>query len=203
MQDTLNKEIVLFALYELGGAKEPIHTEDIAHRVFQYPIGRQRYRWERYQMYPDKERVARELRRLKNWKGIAFVKGHVNIGARKDRIDGWMLTSAGVERVKTLEERLVQTVETPMGNHSVYKTEDLRRRILDTACYKIYLKDHSLGSAKDHDFTDLLYCLPDAPKNKIRSAYDAVLANAKAVDAIDLLAFLKALGERFKNLLTD
>ena len=98
-QETFNRDIVLFALYELGGAKRPVHTEDIAHRIFQYPIGRQRYRWEHYDMYPDKERVARELRRLKGRQGTAFVKGHVNIGAKKDRIDGWMITAAGVDRV--------------------------------------------------------------------------------------------------------
>ena len=86
-EDIINKEIILFALYELGGAQGPVHTEDVAHRVFQYPIGRQKYRWEKYKKYPDKERIARELRWLKNWKGICYVKGHVNIGARGDRID--------------------------------------------------------------------------------------------------------------------
>lgn len=203
VQDTLNKDIVLFALYELGGAKEPIHTEDIAYQVFQYPTGRQRYRWERYQMYPDKGRIARELHRLKNWKGTSFVKGHVNIGARKDRVDGWMLTSAGVERVKALEERLIQVVQTPMGDHSVYQIEDFRQRIVHTTCYKMYLKDQSLADAKEHDFTDMLFCLPDAPKNRIRSAYNELLANARAVDAADLLAFLQAAGKRFKHLLTE
>ena len=201
--DTLNKDIVLFALYELGGARRPVHTEEVAHRVFQYPIGKQRYRWERYGMYPDKERIARELRRLKNWKGQSYVRGHVNIGARKDRIDGWMLTAPGVERVKKMEKRLTTTLATEMGTHSVYEAEDIRKRIVKTACYRVYQKDTSLGSAKDHHFTDMLYCLPDASSDKIRSGFDALLAGAKAVEAAEIVEFLEAAAVRFRNLLDN
>lgn len=200
--ETMNKDIVLFALYELGGATLAIHTEDIAHRVFQYPIGRQRYRWERYDSYPDKERVARELRRLKKWKGTAFVKGHVNIGAKKDRIDGWMLTAAGVERVKSKEMQLAASVKRAMGTHSVYDAEDLRRRIVGSDCYKIYLRNPSLEEAQEHNLTDMLYCLPDAPKEKVQSAFDQLVANAKAVEAADLLDFLGAVRRRFGHVVS-
>jgi hypothetical protein len=95
-----NRDIVLFALYEAGGVDKPINTEHVAHKVFSYPIGKKRFRWEHYGIYPDKERIARELRRLKNFKGKSFVRGHVNIGARKGVIDGWLLTSEGVSRIK-------------------------------------------------------------------------------------------------------
>ena len=199
--DIVNKDIILFALYELGGARSPVHTEDVAHRVFQYPIGRQKYRWEKYDMYPDKERIARELRWLKKWKGKSYVKGHVNIGARSDRIDGWMLTAAGVEQVKQMERRLRKAVEAEAGTHSVYKADEVRKRITETACYKLYQKDPALSNATDHHFTDMLYCLPDASSDKIRSALDALLANAKAVEAEDMVAFLEATRTRFHKLL--
>ncbi len=201
VQEPPNRDIVLFALYELGGANRPIHTEDVAHRVFQYPIGRQRYRWERYAMHPDKERVARELRRLKNARGSVFVKGHVNIGAKKDRIDGWMLTSEGVDRVKSMENQLAAAVGAAAGSHSIYKAEDLQRRVTSTECYKIYLSDPSLSQANDHDLTDMLYCLPDATTKKIRSVFDELLADAKAVGAAEVLAFLEAARSRFHHLL--
>ena len=200
-EDVVNKEIILFALYELGGAQAPVHTEDVAHRVFQYPIGKQKYRWEKYEMYPDKERIARELRWLKNWKGVCYVKGHVNIGARGDRIDGWLLTSAGVEHVKHIEPRLRKAVEAKAGTHSVYKADEVRKRITDTACYKLYQEDPTLSNATDHHFTDMLYCLPDASSEKIRSAFDALLGNANAVEAKDMVAFLESASNRFKKLL--
>lgn len=195
-----NKDIVLFALFELGGAKEPIHTEDIANKIFSYPIGKKIYRWEKYE-YPDKERVARELRRLKNWQGISYVKGHVNIGAQKNRIDGWALTAAGVERVKILEDRLGKLVQVSQNTNLIYATEDIRRQLKESKCFILYKKDPLLSRAKDHDFTDMLYCLPDAPYEKIQSEFDKLLASARAVEASDIVEFLENLAKRFNHLL--
>ena len=198
-----NKDLVLFALYEVGGAEGPVHTEDVAAQVFRYPLGKQRYRWERYADYPDKERVARELRRLKRTKGISFVKGHVNIGAKKDRADGWMLTSAGVDHIKAIEKRILTSLGEATGTHSKYEEDAFRRRIISTSCYKIYLTDPTMQGATDHVFTDMLYCLPDAPKERVRSAYDQMLAHAKAVGAIDLIEFLEATRRRFSGFFTE
>jgi len=194
-----NKDIVLFALYELGGAETLIHTEDIAVQVFQYPLGRKWYQWERYGEYPDKERVSRELRRLKNTKGNALVKGHVNIGAKKDRLDGWMLTAAGVDRIRSIEKQIVAALGREEVTHSKYKIDKLRSRITCTSCYKRYLKDPTLKEVNDHDFTDMLFCLPDAPSQRVRDAYDKLLANAKALGATDLIDFLEAVRYRFKE----
>jgi hypothetical protein len=201
-EDTVNKEIVIFALYELGGAHSPIRTEDVAHQVFQYPIGRQRYRWEKY-LYPDKERIARELRRLKNWKGSSYVKGHVNIGARGDRIDGWMLTPSGVEHIKQIETRVREAVEATASAQSIYKADEVRKRITESACYKLYREDPTLSNAEDHHFTDMLYCLPDASSEKIRSAFDALLSSARAVESEEMIVFLESVRARFHKLLGE
>lgn len=203
MVDTLNKDIVLFALYEIGGASVAVHTEDVANKVFQYPLGRQRYQWEKYSIYPDKERVARELRRLKKWKGTAYVKGHVNIGARKDRIDGWLLTPEGVERFKAIEGPMRAALEADAGTHSVYKAEEIRRRIEGTSCYRLYKKTNSFRDAEDNDFTDMLYCLPDSSTDKIRKSFDSLLSNAKAVDSYDLITFLETARSHFAKLLGE
>lgn len=194
-----NKDLVLFALYELGGAEKPVHTEDVAAEVFRYPLGKQRYRWERYAEYPDKERMTRELRRLKNMKGTSFVKGHVNIGSKKDRLDGWTLTAAGVDRVRLIEKQIATALGEVIGTHSKYREDELRRRIASSSCYKTYLNDPTMRAVKDHAFTDMLYCLPDAPSERVRAAYDRVLANAKAVGAKDLIEFLRAARKRFAS----
>lgn len=194
-----NKDLVLFALYELGGAERLVHTEDVAVEVFRYPLGQQWYQWERYAEYPDKERVARELRRLKNTKGNALVKGHVNIGAKKDRLDGWKLTAAGVDRIRSIEKQIMAALGREEVTHSKYKIDKLRSRITATSCYKLYLLDSTLKEANDHDFTDMLYCFPDASNQRVRDAYDKLLANAKALSATDLIDFLEATRYRFRG----
>lgn len=196
-----NKDIVLFALYEVGGAERAVHTENVAARVFEYPLGRQRYRWERFE-YPDKERVARELRRLKQYKGISYVTGHVNIGAVSDRTDGWMLTADGVDRVNAVKETLQTKLGSATGTHSKYAEVALRQRLLATSCYKGYLSDPTLKSARDHDLTDMLFCLPDAPAARIKAAHERLLAQAKAVSAQDLVDFLGIVRQRFARFFT-
>lgn len=193
-----NIDLVLFALYEVGGAKKYVNTEDVAAKAFGYPVGRQRYRWERYD-YPDKARVARELYRLKRAKETPFVKGHLNIGSKKDRLDGWMLTASGVDRIKAIENHAASIVGKATGTHSKYEEDALRRRITTTPCYKIYLKDPVMREARDYVFTDMLYCLPDTPNDKVCDAYDHLLASAKAVSARDIIEFLEAARRRFKS----
>ena len=194
-----NKDLVLFALYRLGGAERTVHTEDIAAEVFRHPLGRQTYSWERYTQYPDKERVARELRRLKKSKEAPMVEGHVNVGAKSDRIDGWRLTSAGVERVKAIEARVLGAAELSGPYPHRYSVHSLRGRISSSSCYRMYLTDAELRQAVDHDFTDMLYCLPDAPDSAVRTAHERLMANARAVNATDLVVFLEAARRRFSR----
>lgn len=200
-EDIINRDLVLYALYELGGAERPVHTEDVAATVFEYPTGRQRYRWERYANFPDKERVARELRRLKNLKGASLVRGHVNVGAKANRQDGWMLTTAGVDRIKIIQNKVTSVIGEPAGDHHIYDETSLRSKIEKTKCYQSYLEDNSLSLAKDHEFTDMLYCLPDASIDQIHQSFDMLLVRTEAVNAKDLLDFLEIARDRFSHLL--
>lgn len=201
LADLNNKDLVLHALYEAGGAVRHVSTEHVAGKVFEYPLGRQRYRWEHFEQYPDKERVARELRRMKNAAGIILVEGHVNVGSRKDRRDGWRLTPAGIERVKRLQETFDQHIRGGTGEAFVYNVENLRRRLIGSACYRAYSVDPELRNVSDIEFTDLLYLLPDSPDAKIRTTFEQLMGEAKAGSADDLVQFLSAVGRRFANFL--
>jgi hypothetical protein len=67
----------------------------------------------------------------------------------------------------------------------------------------MYVKDRTLSATKDHIFTDMLFCLPDASNEKIRAAYDQLLASAKAVGAADLTEFLQAARRRFASFFSN
>ena len=198
MANVTNRDLVLYALFISGGAEKPIHTEDVAAQVFRFDLGRQRYRWQKYAQFPDKERILRELRRLKVSKGGPLIRGHANIGAKRDRVDGWSLTSLGVDRVKAIEETLKKALG-GSGSHHRYSEETLRQRISKASCYRAYLRGPRMAELKDHEFTDMLRCLPDAPNDKIRSTYDNLMARAKAVGAEDLQQFLRAARKRFSK----
>jgi len=198
-QQLFNSEIVLYALYLLGGAERTVHTEDIAAQVFRYPLGRQRFRWSRYPQYPDKERVAKALRRLKATAGRSFVQGRENVGAKNDRRDGWVLTPEGVDFVKAAERRLAEAIRTASGFRLSYDADAFRRRVTSSPCFRAYRRRRSFQGTPDHVFSDLLYCLPDSPNTKVRAAYEKLLATAKAINAADIVEFLEAAKENFKS----
>lgn len=183
-----NRDLVLFALFVCGGAEQPVFTEDVAARVFRYPLGQQRFRWERHN-YPDKEKVALELHRIENEKGITIVKGTVNIGAENDIKDGWVLTETGADSIKRIKLRLKKVLD----------STGVRQRITSSECYKIYSADRTMVPANRHHFTDMLYRRSDASKASIDAAFDKLLENAKDIDATDLIEFLVIARVRFKD----
>ena len=46
-----DKDIVIYALYNLGGYQERIHTEDIVLKC--YELAPTRFSWAKYPQYPD------------------------------------------------------------------------------------------------------------------------------------------------------
>jgi hypothetical protein len=181
-------DLVLFALYVCGGAEHPVNTEDVAAQVFRYVPGKERYKWERHD-YPDKEKVADELCRMENAKPLALVKADVIFDSKKDRKDNWELTEAGVERIRKNRSRFVKVLD----------LRGTRETITGTTCYQIFLKDRSLAKAHKYDMAQVLYCLADASKLSRAEAFGRRIAEAKDIDAVDLIEFLETMKARFRE----
>ncbi len=84
-------EIVLISLYQLGGSKSKIHTEEIAFKAFR--INSEEFSWtmKKFSKYPDLEPTRKALFKLRTEKKV--------IGAYATELnkDGWILTEAGME----------------------------------------------------------------------------------------------------------
>jgi hypothetical protein len=93
-------EIVLISLYQLGGVKSKIHTEEIAYKSFR--IKSQEFSWtmKKFSKYPDLEPTRKALFKLRTEKKV--------IGAYATDLnkDGWILTEAGVEECLKRKEVL-------------------------------------------------------------------------------------------------
>ncbi len=84
-------EIVLISLYQLGGVKSKVHTEEIAYKSFR--IKSEEFSWtmKKFSKYPDLEPTRKALFKLRTEKKV--------IGAYATDLnkDGWILTETGVE----------------------------------------------------------------------------------------------------------
>ena len=110
-----DKDIVLYALYILGGWRKRIHTEDIALKC--YELAPSKFSWVKYPQYPDIAPARFALEAAKRPENGALVKGgserkdvpkHLRVTPRKkkERIGGWMLTANGIQWIKANKARI-------------------------------------------------------------------------------------------------
>ncbi len=86
-----NTDLVLVALFDLGGGERAVDVEDIAEAAWKAVPAR--FSWPRHQQYPDLDAVDVTLRAAKKNSGLVA-------GAKTT---GWMLTLAGSEHVQRCE----------------------------------------------------------------------------------------------------
>ena len=88
------KEIVLISLYQSGGYKSRVHTEEVAHRAFQ--INRDLFCWKlkKFKNFPDISQAYKTLSHLSEEKKVFGTKNE------DENKDGWILTDDGLSFCK-------------------------------------------------------------------------------------------------------
>jgi len=122
-----DKDIVIYALYSLGGWEKRVHTEDIALKCFK--LAPSKFSWVKYPIYPDISPTRFALESAKKQKNGSIVEGESERKRTVKQIGGWMLTVAGTKWVKENLERIEEYLDTkkPTGNRlaSDRKTKEL------------------------------------------------------------------------------
>ncbi|MEW5817667.1 MAG: hypothetical protein AB1798_20020, partial [Spirochaetota bacterium] len=174
-----NRELVLYALYILGGDSERVHTEDIALKCFQlYPNS---FSWIKYPQYPDKDIVRVSLTDARKNKYGALVEGRTGQkrgqSAKTSRSpieDGWMLTLQGISWIKKNLDRLEKC-------GGIEQLEDHRQKVLKQLKR---FREHPLFiryMARGEDFSptigelaDMLRCRVDAEQEIWKNRFKKV-----------------------------
>ena len=81
-----NPEVATYALWRVGGAKEPCDTEHVA--ALCWKIAPSRFSWKHYPEFPDKEIIRFALADAKKKKCGELVDGSGG--------EGWLLTTNGI-----------------------------------------------------------------------------------------------------------
>lgn len=128
-----NIELVTIALYELGGARKFIDTEDIAVQADR--IDNERFKWrnKKYKNFIDKGLIIESLNAARVRKIGSFIKGN-------DK-QGWILTSIGLDFCKTSKHKFQGKVIRKKRLSKVEKKYILREesRIVNTNAYKKFV----------------------------------------------------------------
>ena len=101
-----NRELVVYALFLLGGDTNRVHTEDVALKCFE--LCPQSFSWVKHAEYPDKDIVRVALTDARKEHYGALVEGRAGqrhgLTAKTKRgpvPDGWILTATGSTRCDT------------------------------------------------------------------------------------------------------
>jgi len=115
LSDMTNMEIVILALYTLGGDQGRIDTEDVAIRANE--LGPGRFTWSKYPQQISIEHVRVFLSDAKKMKNGGLAVGNGT--------EGWSLTSTGVAWASNHSAALVTTAQV---RQRLDKTSERRRR---------------------------------------------------------------------------
>ncbi len=110
-----NVEVVVLAVYMLGGDQEPVDTEDVAMKANEIAPGR--FTWRKYPDQVDLEPVRKRLSDALNPEHGNLLAGGV--------IKGWHLTPAGVS---WSSQNLSRAIARPSGRKRVDRNLEQRRR---------------------------------------------------------------------------
>lgn len=196
-----NVDIVVYALYRLGGADKRIHTEKIAYECFQLAKKRFSWRLPEFTKYPDKEPVRISLRDAAKEKHGQLVQGRSGVESSGKELDGWVLTPSGASWITENRDRIENELDVSGAGTKRPDALRIKKRFYQDPAFKKFLQFGSLQQVTQYEFTDILNCTPDASRITVNKKFERLKTQSKLLDDPRIEQFIKACEENFKDLL--
>jgi hypothetical protein len=191
-----NRELVVYALYLLGGDTGRVHTEDVALKCFElFPAA---FSWVKYPQYPDKDIVRVALTDARKEQYGALVDGRTGqkrgLSAKTLREpvdDGWALTSHGIEWIQDNLSWLQRTVGIAHVKEHRQKVLRQLKRIREHRLFVQYLDSPGRFFPMVGQIADLLRCRVDAEVDIWQERFGKIRRQAESSDQQDVLDFIR------------
>lgn len=205
LHELSNNDIVLYAIFKLGGVEKKVHTEDIAMECFK--LSPERFSWtmqKYFKKFPDKEIARVTLKNLKHAKAneSKLVDGRAGASSVGKETDGWRLTPEGVKWILSNQKRIEAALKIDNKTSRRPDIRNIIKKFENEICYQKYLKDGSVKNVNKYDFTDMLLCRPDAAPEVIYKSFQRLKAQAEYTQDKSIISFINNCEEAFKELMT-
>jgi len=198
-----NTDIVLYALYRLGGATKKVHTEYIAWEA--YKFAKEKFSWSlpkfRDKGFPDKTTARYALESAKKIKYITGRAGKDKGGAESE---GWKFTSTGVKWMIKNEKKIAGLLENYIPISATlpqHKAERFIKKIKSKKIFVEFKKSLNLKFSNIYDFVDMLNCSPDAHEKVLKNQFDQIKTNANLINDKELKKFVNLCEKKFDEFL--
>ncbi len=200
-----NVDVVLYALFKLGGDERKIHTEEIAYEA--HSLAKERFTWRlsrfRDMGFPDKEPVRRALMDAAKEKYGHLAEGRAGVHAKGKETDGWALTPEGVTWIRENEKRITSTLGTTRAGMPFVDALRFKVRMHEQRLFRRFLEKGKLEGQNLYNFTDMLNTSPGAPKEEIALKFRKLHSTAELVADQQIISFLDACAQAFSTVLTS
>lgn len=151
-----DKDIVLYALYILGGWYKRVHTEDIA--IECYKIAPSKFSWVKYPQYPDLAPTRFALEAAKKPESGCLVMGESERKRTVKKVGGWMLTAEGIKWIKLNKARIEKYLgkQRPAGDR--VSIERKLNYLLKSKAFKKFIEFGQAADISHAEFADSLIC---------------------------------------------
>jgi hypothetical protein len=190
-----NRELVVYALYLLGGDTERVHTEDIALKSFDlFPAS---FSWVKYPQHPDKDIVRVALTDARKEQHAALVEGRTGQKRgltaktrRKPVEDGWLLTSRGIQWIQENLVGLERIAGGGRGKEHRQKVLRQLKRVREHHLFAQYVDSPERFFPMVGQIADLLRCRVDAELDIWQQRFEKIRRQAESVNQQDVLEFI-------------
>ncbi len=151
-------DVVLYALYILGGWQERIHTEDIALKC--YELAPYKFSWVKYPHYPDSMAVWYALGDAKKVRYGSLVIGgsERKRGSGKDKFGGWRLSEQGIIWIKENMHRVEEALKGSVAPNNRLQADRRIKALLNSRAFGKYLAKNEKAEISHAEFAESFTC---------------------------------------------
>lgn len=189
-----NEDIVVYALYLLGGWQKRVHTEDVALKC--YELAPTKFSWVKYPQYPDvaPARFALEASKI-------LVKGESEKKKNSKNIGGWMLTANGVEWFKKNRRRIEENLGKHIPTGDRLPSDRKLKELSASTAFKKFRDCRNQAEISHAEFTESLICTVNTAREVLNDRLEQLYSIAKELKREDVESYIDFCRDKFASIL--
>jgi len=200
--DRLNNiDIVMYALYKLGGWQKRINTEDIALECFR--ITPRKFSWIKYPQYPDIMPVLFSLESAKKKQCGALVIGETERKRTTKLIGGWILTVKGIRWIKDNIFRIEQVLNKNKITIGRLSTDRKINELYKSIAFKKFIAEQEKANISHAEFAESLICTVNTGVKILNDRLDQLNSIAEELNKKEVKNYVNFCRKKFELLLLE
>ncbi len=187
-----DKDIVIYALYLLGGWQKRVHTEDIAIKCFE--LAPNRFSWIKYPQFPDLAPARFALEAAKKQMNGNLVEGESERKGDRRGIGGWRLTGSGLSWIEINKKRIEFSLEKKDIGGERLLSDRRFKELLRSMAFKKFMDMGENATINMAEFTESLVCTINTSREILRERIEQlkiVATKQKNLSVVKYLDFCK------------